>query len=97
MSAAGLVLPLRWRTDSPGSMMPVSRRAMNLVKGLFEIDHVVEVARGGTTELHNLQTLCPQPCHAEKTARFAAERAAERRLSKTGFQAEDHDPERPRP
>lgn len=44
----------------------------------WECDHVVELARGGTSELFNLQTLCP-PCHRAKTARFARERAAERR------------------
>jgi 5-methylcytosine-specific restriction endonuclease McrA len=86
-------LPAGWRRPE-GSMLPVSRRALSI--GAWEMDHIVEVARGGTSALSNLQTLCRKD-HLAKTARFAAERAAERRLSKTGFQAEDHDPERPRP
>ena len=37
----------------------------------LEVDHIVEVARGGASlEYSNLQTLC-RACHREKTRRFA--------------------------
>ena len=46
---------------------------------IWDVDHVEEVARGGgACGLENLQTLCI-PCHARKTARFAAERAASKK------------------
>jgi hypothetical protein len=52
---------------------PVDRRA-----SWWEMDHIVEVASGGgQCGLDNLQTLCV-PCHREKTARFARERAMKR-------------------
>ena len=35
-----------------------------------QIDHIVEVAHGGTNDLSNLQVLCPC-CHAVKTKRCA--------------------------
>jgi len=44
----------------------------------WDMDHIEEVVRGGSYKLENLMTLC-QPCHKAKTARLAAERAAERR------------------
>ncbi|HYK93249.1 MAG TPA: HNH endonuclease [Thermoplasmata archaeon] len=41
----------------------------------LEVDHVVEVARGGPAlEYSNLQTLC-RACHRVKTSRFLHERA----------------------
>lgn len=40
----------------------------------LEVDHVVEIARGGPSlDYLNLQTLC-RPCHREKTRRFLRER-----------------------
>jgi hypothetical protein len=39
----------------------------------YEIDHIVEVALGGTNDLSNLQKLCPS-CHAVKTKRCAKEK-----------------------
>jgi 5-methylcytosine-specific restriction enzyme A len=47
---------------------------------LWDADHIVEVVRGGTNKLENLQTLCVS-CHKEKTKRLAQERAKERRDS----------------
>jgi len=35
-----------------------------------EIDHIIEVTRGGTNDILNLQVLCPS-CHAVKTKRCA--------------------------
>ena len=88
--AAGRFLPHPLESP-PGSMYPV--RSHSWKWGAWEMDHVVEVARGGVTELSNLQTLCnlgkKRGCHYEKTRAFAAERAIDRR----GL----HDPERPPP
>lgn len=45
----------------------------------LEVDHIVEVSRGGNPlDEANLQTLC-KPCHRRKTGRFLAVRATERR------------------
>lgn len=38
-----------------------------------ELDHIVPLWKGGSNDPANLQWLC-KPCHAEKTAREAAER-----------------------
>lgn len=37
-----------------------------------ECDHIVPIHLGGTDDLSNLQWLCKEPCHAEKTALEAA-------------------------
>lgn len=34
-----------------------------------EVDHIVPLAKGGTDDPSNLQWLCREPCHADKTAR----------------------------
>lgn len=40
----------------------------------LDVDHIVEIARGGPAlEYSNLRTVC-RPCHREKTRRFLAER-----------------------
>jgi 5-methylcytosine-specific restriction endonuclease McrA len=47
------------------------------------VDHITPKAQGGTDDLSNLQSIC-DPCHAEKTAREAAEaqgRKPKRRLT----------------
>lgn len=44
-----------------------------------EVDHVLPVVDGGTNVVENLQIICNDPCHKEKTAREARERAAVRR------------------
>ena len=36
----------------------------------LELDHIINVKRGGTDELNNLQWLCP-PCHGVKTRKEA--------------------------
>lgn len=38
------------------------------------VDHIVELADGGTNDDANLQLLCDEPCHKEKTAQEAARR-----------------------
>lgn len=68
--------PAGWWT--PGQVYPISYYCRKRLLSAFECDHVLEVARGGTSELSNLQTLC-STCHAKKTKRFAAERASMRR------------------
>lgn len=37
------------------------------VGGALELDHIINVARGGTDTDSNLQTIC-NPCHKQKTA-----------------------------
>jgi len=50
----------------------VRRRAREL-----EVDHIVEIARGGAAlDYGNLRTLC-RPCHGAKSRRFASERRRE--------------------
>ncbi|MBD3175775.1 MAG: hypothetical protein GF320_11380 [Armatimonadia bacterium] len=44
----------------------------------WEIDHKTPLWAGGANHVDNLQVLCV-PCHREKTAREAAERAKQRR------------------
>ena len=45
----------------------------------LEVDHRLEIARGGPSlEYENLQAIC-RPCHRAKTARFLGERARRRR------------------
>lgn len=53
-------------------------------RALWEMDHILERARGGTNDLANLQTLCV-PCHKDKTSRFSRERAQDRRDRARGF------------
>jgi 5-methylcytosine-specific restriction endonuclease McrA len=48
----------------------------------FELDHIVPLRDGGSHGLDNMQPLCV-PCHREKTAREAKERAYRRRLGVT--------------
>jgi 5-methylcytosine-specific restriction protein A len=43
----------------------------------YEVDHIINVARGGTDDDDNLQTLCPG-CHDLKTRTEAAEGLARR-------------------
>jgi 5-methylcytosine-specific restriction protein A len=38
-----------------------------------ECDHVIPECKGGKSEMGNLQWLCKKPCHADKSAREAAE------------------------
>lgn len=40
------------------------------------VDHIVELADGGTNDDGNLQLLCDDPCHKDKTAAEARARAS---------------------
>lgn len=55
-------------------------RALGFVprRSLWELDHIVPLIDGGGHELANLQTLCT-PCHKNKTAAEARDRAAKAR------------------
>jgi 5-methylcytosine-specific restriction protein A len=53
-----------------------------------ECDHRIPTAKGGKTEMGNLQWLCRVPCHAEKTEREAAEaqgRKVKARIGEDGW------------
>jgi 5-methylcytosine-specific restriction endonuclease McrA len=43
-----------------------------------EVDHIIEVARGGSNTIDNLQPLC-KPCHMAKTVAFNTVRPTESR------------------
>jgi 5-methylcytosine-specific restriction endonuclease McrA len=43
-----------------------------------EVDHIIEVARGGSNTIDNLQPLC-KPCHLAKTVAFNTTRPTETR------------------
>lgn len=48
-----------------------------------EIDHIVELASGGTDDIENLQPLCTQ-CHKQKTSQFNSKRLTKKRKN-NGF------------
>jgi len=50
-------------------------------QSLWQLDHVVELADGGSHEPHNCQTLCV-PCHKEKTAMMRGLRSISVKLAK---------------
>lgn len=52
------------------------REGFRIRQSLWEMDHVLALADGGTNVLENLQTLC-QPCHRAKTSRENSARARE--------------------
>ncbi|WP_418236056.1 HNH endonuclease [Comamonas serinivorans] len=43
--------------------------------GAWECDHIVPREQGGSNAESNLQPLCKDPCHREKSAREAHQRA----------------------
>lgn len=50
-----------------------------------DIDHIIELANGGTDDIENLQPLC-SPCHKAKTAAFNSKRMTKRKnVSNNGF------------
>ena len=49
-------------------LLCVKCEARGLVVAAAEVDHIIPLARGGTSEDSNLQSLC-KPCHSSKTAR----------------------------
>lgn len=52
-----------------------------LTEHLWEADHIVQWADGGSNEPENLRTLC-LPCHKQATKEYAGRRAAAKRESK---------------
>lgn len=54
----------------------------------LEVDHIHNVAQGGTHHLNNLQTLC-KPCHREKT-RKEMRAGHQARKNRTKYPTEPH-------
>ena len=44
-----------------------------------EVDHIIELANGGTDDIENLQPLC-STCHKAKTSQFNSNRLSKRQL-----------------
>lgn len=57
-----------------GRTRALRERGFKPRQSLWEVDHIVPLIDGGGHDLSNLQSLCA-PCHKEKTAREARERA----------------------
>lgn len=65
-----------------GFLNPLGMESWWWRKSFWDVDHVVEVRRGGgDCGLDNLQTLC-LGCHAKKSAEDAARRARSKRITK---------------
>jgi 5-methylcytosine-specific restriction protein A len=69
--------PITPGPDDPRYAGPYCRAVWS-ERHAWELDHIVALADGGTHELANMQTLC-RPCHRDKTAREAGQRAQRRR------------------
>lgn len=71
-----------WANSNPTHVTTATRRRILARDGhqcvqcgsaeRLEVDHILNIARGGTHDLNNLQTLCTE-CHAAKTARESGE------------------------
>lgn len=59
----------------------------DLMRSLWEADHIVPLAEGGTNTLGNLRTLCV-PCHREVTRELRARMAKARREAKVAAKCE---------
>jgi len=49
-----------------------------------EVDHIIELDRGGEDTIDNLQPLCTQ-CHKVKTAKYNSERMKKKKPESNGF------------
>ena len=54
-----------------------------VVRGAWNVDHVVPLSEGGTNELANIRTLC-RPCHKAETAELRRRQALNRAAAKPG-------------
>lgn len=59
----------------------VCRRCRSPLNKPFEVDHRVALALGGTNDRSNLEAICAEPCHREKTARDLKAIAKAKRLA----------------
>lgn len=55
-----------WRKLRKRALVRDGHRCRTCGAPANEVDHIVNVAEGGSDELENLQALCP-PCHRRKT------------------------------
>ena len=59
----------QWRQLRQAAFDTFGRACMICADRATEIDHIIELADGGSNTLDNLQPLC-KPCHATKTANY---------------------------
>lgn len=69
---AGVERRAKWLAMHP---ICVQCEAHGITKMAEVVDHKVPLWKGGADDDTNLQSLCQTPCHDEKTAREAKERA----------------------
>lgn len=63
-----------FRLEDVACPLWLNKKKHGLMKdGEYDIDHINELANGGSNDISNLQALCKE-CHKEKTARFNSER-----------------------
>ena len=72
---------LRREVRGRGRSAKLRERGFKVRGSLWELDHVTPLIDGGTHDFKNLQTLCT-PCHKDKTAKEARNRAAQRQQQK---------------
>jgi 5-methylcytosine-specific restriction endonuclease McrA len=59
----------QWRNLRKACFQVWGKTCMYCGDRATEVDHIIEVARGGTNTIDNLQPLC-KPCHMAKTIAF---------------------------
>jgi 5-methylcytosine-specific restriction endonuclease McrA len=63
----------QWRALRATAFRLYGKSCVKCGENATEIDHILEVANGGTDDLENLQPLCTA-CHKAKTAQFNSKR-----------------------
>jgi len=59
-------------------------------QSLWQVDHIIELADGGSHEPYNCQTLCV-PCHKGKTANMRTLRAMAKKMARSAIKKVVHD------
>lgn len=71
-----------WRTARALAFRVYGNACLNCGDLATEIDHIIEVANGGTDDIENLQPLC-STCHKTKTSEFNSKRL--KKVENNGF------------